>query len=213
MIEKNIFRAEIKNILLKYMEEGIVMPGERLSLPKIASELDVSVTPVREALTQLTETGIVTYKANRGFFVTELSEQEAIEIYEIIVVLESEAIKNSAFSAEQILQLRKINQSFKDAQSGKDKLRFDRLFHQKLIEKYSNTHAQKIIEDIRVRVFMYELKFMISTPSQESHEMHDKMINLLEEGAINKAVKELKSNWNISIKHITNSYKLQDHKK
>lgn len=190
------------------MEEDKVASGERLSLPGIAKELDVSVTPVREALTQLTETGIVTYKANRGFFVTELNEQEAIEIYEIIVLLESEAIKNSTFSVEQIKQLKAINQDFKNAQSVKDKLRFDRFFHQKLIENYSNTYAQKIIEDIRVRVFMYELKFMISMTSEESYEMHEKIIRCIEEGAVHKVIKELASNWKISIDHIMNSYKL-----
>ncbi len=192
------------------MEEDKVIPGERLSLPGIAKELEVSVTPVREALTQLTETGIVTYKANRGFFVRELNEQEAIEIYEIITLLEGEAIKKSTFSADQIKQLKAINQDFKNAQSGKDKLRFDRLFHQKLIENYSNTYAQKIIEDIRVRVLMYELKFMISIPAEDSYEMHEKMISCLEEGAIHQVVKELASNWKISIDHIMKSYKLEN---
>ena len=73
MIQKYIFRDAIKDVLLNFMLENSIKPGERISLAAIAKKLDVSVTPIREALTQLSETGIVTYKANRGFFVTELS--------------------------------------------------------------------------------------------------------------------------------------------
>jgi len=73
MIQKNIFRNAIKDILLNFMLENKAKPGERISLAALAKELDVSVTPIREALTQLAETGIVTYKANKGFYVTELN--------------------------------------------------------------------------------------------------------------------------------------------
>ena len=68
MLKKIIFKNEVKEILLGHILQGNVNPGERISLPKVASELEVSVTPIREALTQLSETGIVNYIANRGFF-------------------------------------------------------------------------------------------------------------------------------------------------
>lgn len=206
MLTKNIFRTEVKEIILDYMVKGTVRPGERLSLPTISATLDVSVTPIREALTQLTETGIVTYKANRGFFVTELSKQEASEIYEAIALLEGEAVKKSSFTEKQLLELQEINTAFSKTESPKRKLRLDRKFHQKLIENYENQYVQKIIEDIRIRIFIYELEFMMATPASESAAMHDEIILMLQTGKKSSAVKKLKANWDLSINHIINIY-------
>ena len=93
MLKKIIFKDEVKKILLEHILTGNIKPGERISLPTIAKELELSVTPIREALTQLSETGIVTYIANRGFFVIELSIREAKEIYDLMAVLEGNAVK------------------------------------------------------------------------------------------------------------------------
>ncbi|MEM8896379.1 MAG: GntR family transcriptional regulator, partial [Bacteroidota bacterium] len=133
----------MKDILLEYMEQGSVKPGERISLPELAKELEVSATPLREALTQLTETGLVTYIANRGFFVSSLHEQEAIEIYELIAILESQAVLATDFLISDLKELEIINAQFKTAQDSISKLRTDRLFHQKLIQNYSNQTAKK----------------------------------------------------------------------
>lgn len=206
MLVKYTFRSEIKNILLKYMLSGTISSGDRLSLPTIAKDLDVSVTPVREALTQLTETGIVTYKANRGFFVTELSEKDALEIYELIALLEGEAVKNNKYNQKHISQLKQINRDFKKAKDPKKKLLLDRTFHQKLIEGYSNEYAIKIIEDIRIRVFLYEHEFMTSSDDGKSAEMHDRIINFIAAGNKANAIKEIKYNWDLSITKILETY-------
>lgn len=184
------------------MTDGNVKPGERLSLPGLAKELDVSVTPIREALTQLAETGIITYIPNRGFFVTELSKQEATQIYEAIAVLESAAISAASYSPNHLDQLSALNNSFKKASSPKEQLHFDRLFHQRLISPYTNEYIKKTIEDIRIRVFMYELEFMQSTESLVSFEMHEKIIEHLSKNDRSNASSILKSNWELSINHI-----------
>jgi len=120
--------------------------------------------------------------------------------------LEGEAIKNSEFSAAHIAELKKLNEKFMKSRSSKEKLNLDRLFHQKLIEKYPNLYAKKIIEDIRIRVFIYELEFMDEVSTTKSVEMHDKIISHLQAGKKSAAIKELKTNWEISIKHILNAY-------
>jgi DNA-binding GntR family transcriptional regulator len=204
MLEKIVFRKSIKDILVKYMLNGNIKPNERLSLPQIASELEISVTPIREALTQLTEIGIVTYIANRGFFVTDLKESEAIELYQIISLLEGEALKNCTYKTQQLKELSEINELFKNASNNSDRIEFDTLFHQKLIENYDNKSAKKIIEDIRIKVSIYELKFMGLELSNVSYTMHKKIIEHLSNSNNNEAAKELNANWKISIEHLKN---------
>jgi len=207
MLTKNIFRNEIKHILLEQMIQGKIKPGNRISLPSLSSELEVSVTPVREALTQLTETGIVTYLPNRGFFVTELSEKEASEIYELISVLECEAIKKSSFNSEHIRQLTKINTAFGLAKKPEEKLKLDIEFHRKLIGNYSNQYVHQIIENVRIRIIIYEYEFMSTELVSESATMHNRLIKYLQSGEIVGAINELKVNWNLSIDHIMGIYK------
>lgn len=211
MLTKNIFRTSIRDIILRYMIEGILKPGERLSLPMIADDLEVSATPVREALTQLTETGIVTYIPNRGFFVTELSQKDALDIYGIISILESEAVKHSQFKGEDFESLRHINERFKNAESPKDKLELDRLFHQKLVENYDNQYAKKIIQDINVRVFIYEHEFMSTAPIESSYYMHKRILDYLEKGNLDEAAQEVRKNWQISMEHIIQTYQSKNH--
>lgn len=207
MLQKTIFRKSVKDILVTYMLNGKIKPNERLSLPEIASELEISVTPIREALTQLTEIGIVTYIANRGFFVTALSESEAIENYQIIALLESQAVKNCFYTTELISELKEINKKFKDESINVDRIYYDKLFHQKLIENYGNQSAKKIIEDIRVKISIYELKFMEMESSDKSYLMHSKIIKHLQKNNYSEAIKELNYNWKISIEHINKSIK------
>lgn len=206
MLEKQIFRQDIKNILLNLMVNGQVKPGDRISLPKIAAELEVSVTPIREALTQLTETRVVTYIANRGFFVTALSEQEASEIYEVITLLEGAAVKNSTYSAALLAELTAINTRFEKAENPSQRLQLDMEFHRKLVSNYENNYAHKIIEDIRTRVLIYEYEFMYSHPVAHSTKMHAEIIQLLQANEKVKAMHTLEANWNLSINHIKKNY-------
>ena len=195
MLKKVIFKDEVKKILLEYILTGNIRPGERISLPTIARKLELSVTPIREALTQLSETGIVVYIANRGFFVMELSLKEAKDIYALMAVLEGNAVKNSYYNPEQIQELRTINSAFIKAKNSLEMLEYDRLFHQKLIETYTNESASKIIENLRVRISLYDYAFWNEEQKMASIAMHERIILLLASNDITSAVNLVEDNW------------------
>ena len=201
-MEKLIFKNEIREVLLKHILTGQYRPGERLSLPGIAKELEVSVTPIREALTQLSETGIINYVANRGFFLSELSGDEAQEIYELMAVLECNALKKSSFTAQQLDELIEINAKLSKATDSIDILELDREFHQKLLENYTNNYALKIIVSLRVQISLYELAFWNNLNNEGSVQMHDEIIQSIKAGDLSSAMNHLEENWMISIKHI-----------
>ncbi len=74
--------------------ENNLKPGEKLIEENIATELNVSRTPVREALKQLDQDGLVTYFPRRGSVVSDISLEDAKELYEVREVLEGLAIKH-----------------------------------------------------------------------------------------------------------------------
>lgn len=61
----------ISQKIITLIDTGDIAPGAHLSVPRLADNLDVSRTPVREALVYLEQKGILQQKLNRGFFVKE----------------------------------------------------------------------------------------------------------------------------------------------
>lgn len=72
---------------------GRYKPGDRLNESQLARDFQISRIPVREALMQLEEQGLVMNQERRGMFVTTLSDEDVQHINSIRVVLEAEALK------------------------------------------------------------------------------------------------------------------------
>ncbi|MEM6820285.1 MAG: GntR family transcriptional regulator [Pseudomonadota bacterium] len=199
MLKKLILRQEIKEMLIGYICSDQVKQGERLSLPELAKDLGVSATPIREALTQLSESGIVTYIANRGFFVAELGREEADEVYQLMATLECEAIRDIEYDDKALEKLSEINAEMAKAASSNEALLLDRKFHQALIRDYRNKTAHKIIEDLRVKVVLYEYAFWSDAMAADSVPAHQRIIDHLASGNKAAAIDELRDNWLVSI--------------
>jgi DNA-binding GntR family transcriptional regulator len=93
--------------LLEDVLSGRLKPGERLNVDEIAHRLDVSRTPVREALKQLIAAGLVENEPHRSPFVKTLSFEEIIELYCIRAALDGMASRFATrhISDEQLNQL------------------------------------------------------------------------------------------------------------
>lgn len=87
----------LKDHVYEYIEEeilkGSLLPGERINENAICEQLDISRTPVREALIQLTAEGVLESKARKGFVIKTVQEKEVAELYAVIGVLDGFAAK------------------------------------------------------------------------------------------------------------------------
>ncbi|MFN8213940.1 MAG: GntR family transcriptional regulator [Candidatus Nanopelagicales bacterium] len=72
---------------------GALQPGEQVVQELIAEQHGVSRVPVREALQTLTSEGLITHLPHRGYFVTELSVPDLLEVYRLRELLETEALR------------------------------------------------------------------------------------------------------------------------
>src|SRR5262245_39037975 len=68
-------------------------PGQRLVEQRIAEELGLSRTPVREALRMLEAEGLVVSERNRGAMVRPLSPTEVVDLYGLRIRLEAYAVE------------------------------------------------------------------------------------------------------------------------
>lgn len=80
--------------------EGRYPPGARLVEQRLAEELQVSRTPVREAVRRLEAEGLVVVERNRGAHVRPLSEHEIADLYEVRARLEAYGAELAAERAD-----------------------------------------------------------------------------------------------------------------
>lgn len=178
------------------MKQGLLKPKQVVSLASLARELEVSVTPIREALTQLQNSGIVISIPNRGFLIPELKEEEAKNLYELLVSIETLAIRNSTFNKKTIKKLEKQNNIFKKSKSKIERINADMDFHNILTSKYDNTIAKRILSELKTRIFFYEVDFMSREEFYSfSNDEHQQIIEALKTKDLEKATDVLKNNW------------------
>lgn len=94
-LTKNTFRAHIAERLRAAILAGEIAPGAPLIEAKLADQFDVSRGPLREALRQLIEEGLLTTVAYTGTHVTQLSVNDIREIYSMRVTLERFAFEQA----------------------------------------------------------------------------------------------------------------------
>lgn len=75
--------------------KGELGAGDRLIETEVASQLEVSRTPVREAMRMLEKEGLVEYAPRRGIFVSAFTRQDIIEVYSVRAALEALAVSFS----------------------------------------------------------------------------------------------------------------------
>ena len=86
-------RAHVVQRLREDILSGRYRPGDRLNESSIAREFQMSRIPVREALFELREVGLVMSRERRGMFVTSLSAEEVQQINAVRILLEAEAFR------------------------------------------------------------------------------------------------------------------------
>lgn len=78
----------VKEEIRRLLYTGELVPGHRVPVDELAARFNVSRTPVREALAQLSAEGLVTIEPRVGVFVRIISDKEILEVYRIKRALE-----------------------------------------------------------------------------------------------------------------------------
>lgn len=202
-MSKTNFRDQVREFLLAEMKQGHLQEGQTINLAALARKLRVSVTPIREALTQLQQSRIITAIPNRGFIISELSLKEAKDLYELVADLEVLAIENSEFDEESIEKLKEQQIVFKSAENTVARINAKLGFHRLLTKNYGNSLAQNVLEDLKIRIFFYEREFMADDLLySKSDNQHDAIISAIDDDNIPTASLVLKMNWMLILDYI-----------
>lgn len=127
-------------------------PGSWIDELKLCAELGISRTPMREALKVLASEGLVTMKVRRGAYVTEMSERDVREAYQLLALLESDAAAQVARGASdaELAELRELHQDLEDSLQERERFfAANERFHLRIIELDGNRWRMQIITDLR----------------------------------------------------------------
>jgi len=130
---------------------GDLAAGTRLGLNDVAEIFDVSTTPVREALRELSFEGLVSLDSYRGGVVTAVTRKDVEEIVRVRQVLEPMAIEEAVVGmTEEILaDARKILDEMAVSDSWDAWVHGNRAFHQKLYEASSSRRLISLIKSLQ----------------------------------------------------------------
>src|SRR4026208_598511 len=122
IIQKRPLKEDIFDVLHEKVLAGIYKPGDWLRQEDIATQLGVSMTPVREGLDLLVSAGLAERVPYRGVRVREMSTKDVVEAYGLRLILEAviarEATRN--ISPEQLAGLEAMLDEMKTHESLED---------------------------------------------------------------------------------------------
>jgi len=147
-IARRVLREEIKEYLIDAILRGALKPGDRIVETRIAHELGVSQTPVREALRDLELLGFVTSEPFRGTRVRAFTHEELVQIYPIRAAIEGVAARAAAtrITTEQLLALEEQIDRMREASELGDEataIEADIAFHRIIVEASGNRLLQQ----------------------------------------------------------------------
>ncbi len=201
---------KVANEVREAIQNGEFSPGERLVERTLASRLEVSHIPVREALVRLAEEGLVERTPRRGARVAALTEQELLEISSLRIVLEQFVCQRvqKVWSTSIESKLHKVVDSMITAAERGDVDRmfaFDRKFHEELWEIADHKLLLSIASQLRGRIngFLRAANGALAPEELVAHAMsHNDLISALASGDATRASEEMTTHIEIAANRI-----------
>jgi len=152
----------LRDIVFEALREAIInqvlKPGERLMEVQLAEEMNVSRTPVREAIRKLELEGFVVIVPRKGAYVASISINDVHELYEIRAALETLACGLAAERAtpEEIEEMEKFlirEKSAIDSEDVFDTVKEDVGLHDLICKASRNERLMQMLNNLREQIY------------------------------------------------------------
>jgi DNA-binding GntR family transcriptional regulator len=152
------------------IQSGELKPGDRVMEGEIAERLEVSRTPVRDALRRLESDGMVVIEPRVGLRIASLSRQSILELYVMRELLEGTAARLCAQHATEfeLAELEELVRREKGLQGDYDALvRHNHRFHQAIYHGAHNNFLQKSLNAVNDSMWLLGRSLMYSPERAE----------------------------------------------
>ena len=168
----------LREVVFKTLRNAIIhgelKPGERLMEEKLAKNLEVSRTPVREAIRMLELEGLVVMIPRRGAEVARITVEDLQEALEVRMAIEDLSVRLASLRIDEEgkEKLRKASEAFDAALEKKDVVKIaekDERFHDVIFEATKNRRLINLAHNLREQVYRYRYEYVKDFSS------HDKL--------------------------------------
>ncbi len=171
---------------------GELAPGSKLKLDALKSRYETGVSTLRETLNRLSSDGFVVAEEQRGFFVTQVSREDLIEITHLRVLLECDALRASVINgdtdwegdlvaAHHKLHLMEKKLLAGDTSQKETWKRYDWMFHLALIRACNSRNLLQLHATIYDKYLRYQM-LVLTYRGEAAVDEHRKMF----EAALNR---------------------------
>ncbi len=177
--------ARVYQALLDSILGGQIELGAPLRPDAIARQLEVSTTPVREAMQRLESEGLSIKLPNRGWFVREFTHQQIRELYEFRASLECLGVRLACqrMTAEDLEGLRELQATGEAALAARDMnvyRVYNQNFHSAILGAARNSYLSTVMGQLRLQNELLMIKTMriVGRPLRAIEE-HARLVELL----------------------------------
>lgn len=154
---RRIMRDQIVETLRAAVISGQLKANQVYSAPVLAEQFGVSPTPVREAMIQLANDGLMEAVRNKGFRVRQPTDEELDELAELRMLLEVPTVRRIAemgVAPEALAELRAMASDIERAAADNDVIAhvtIDLEYHCKLLALAGNQHLVEIVRSLKAQ--------------------------------------------------------------
>lgn len=185
-VRRVVVRESIAEQIYAIIKEEILLarrkPGEQLNPRRLAEEFESSVMPVRDALKQLVDEGLVVRKPRVGFFVRSFTPREMKEIMEVRKLYELHCLE-TYFERIDRKRLRSLlERCLREWPSTKNR-EFDLLdddIHDLIVHASGNSFLIESYNNIRDRIFL--VRHLGGSQPRKANEEHVRLIQAILDG-------------------------------
>ena len=199
-LRENVAKVIREKILNKELK-----PGMRIIEQNLSDELEVSRGPIREALRQLEQEGVVEYTRNVGCSVKEITIKDLYEIYLLRSTYEILAVKlcGGQFEQEDIERMEEVLENMKDLKNYEEVVMCDNVLHSIFVEKGDFQRIKKVWSDLDYGsiVSCYITGFDEQKTVERQYEFHKKLVEACKTRDVDIICEELRNHYMNSVRY------------
>ena len=182
-LDYRTLRENVADEIRMKILNGDMKPGDKIIEQELASEFGISRGPVREALRQLEQEGMVEYSRNVGCSVKHIGMDDVYEIYYMRANYEMMAVRlyNAPFPQETIEKMEQVLEQMKQLHKEEYRKVFelDNEFHEAILDLVSFKRLKKAWEDLNYGniVTGYNMEIDSEQVIKRQYLIHGKLLN------------------------------------
>ena len=182
----NLLRLQVYEYLRAELRRGNLKPGMFISINQLMQPLNLSRTPLRDALLQLQTEGFVTFLPQRGVRINKLTQRDIQDLYEILGGLDSRALLSvfDQLEPSRVKAMARINEDMLKNITNEDfNVYWDlnTAFHHIYLDLSLNQPLVNQLTIVRHKLFEFGKKDWSMKMRQMNYDEHVRLIELIQE--------------------------------